>query len=151
MYLYFLLCTSGRGLTIMIILGPLSLSDDHSRHYHHCFPFETRVQVHESFKMSGRPLSHGTAVLVRRSLLSRQLHSIRPNSVGGLLRTQRVSLRGRPWPVQASFVHNAVATRSIAFARILPKLALKMVRLPAMFGGAMVAGMAYVQYQAVRK
>jgi hypothetical protein len=33
---------------------------------------------------------------------------------------------------------------------MLPKLALKMVRLPAMFGGAMVAGFAYIQYQATR-
>ncbi|KAI9838241.1 MAG: dynamin-like GTPase mgm1 [Sclerophora amabilis] len=31
---------------------------------------------------------------------------------------------------------------------MLPKLALKLARIPAMFGGAMIAGLAYVQYQA---
>jgi hypothetical protein len=31
-----------------------------------------------------------------------------------------------------------------------PKLALKFVRIPAMFGGAMIAGLAYLQYQAAR-
>jgi len=33
---------------------------------------------------------------------------------------------------------------------MLPKLALKLVRIPAMFGGATVAGVAYIQYQAHR-
>ncbi|RPA95178.1 hypothetical protein L873DRAFT_1644804, partial [Choiromyces venosus 120613-1] len=42
----------------------------------------------------------------------------------------------------------AVAVRSISFARVIPKLVLKFARLPAAFGGAMIAGLAYVQYQA---
>jgi hypothetical protein len=33
---------------------------------------------------------------------------------------------------------------------MLPRLALKLARLPAMFGGAMIAGLAYLQYQATR-
>jgi hypothetical protein len=40
--------------------------------------------------------------------------------------------------------------RAISFARVFPKLAMKLLRIPAMFGGAMVAGMAYFQYQATR-
>jgi hypothetical protein len=42
------------------------------------------------------------------------------------------------------------AVRTISFARVLPKLATKLIRIPAMFGGAMVAGLAYIQYQANR-
>jgi replication fork clamp-binding protein CrfC len=48
-------------------------------------------------------------------------------------------------------LHNAVAVRNASFARILPKLVLKFARIPAMFGGAMIAGLAYLQYQATRK
>jgi hypothetical protein len=33
---------------------------------------------------------------------------------------------------------------------MLPKLAMKLVRVPAMFGGATIAGLAYFQYQATR-
>lgn len=38
--------------------------------------------------------------------------------------------------------------RSISFVRILPRLALNMARLPALFGASMIAGIAYLQYQA---
>jgi hypothetical protein len=34
---------------------------------------------------------------------------------------------------------------------LLPKLAMKFMRIPAMFGGAIIGGLAYVQYQAARK
>jgi hypothetical protein len=40
--------------------------------------------------------------------------------------------------------------RNASFARILPKLFMKFARIPAMFGGATIAGLAYVQYQATR-
>jgi hypothetical protein len=33
---------------------------------------------------------------------------------------------------------------------MLPRLALKLARIPAMFGGATIAGLAYIQYQANR-
>jgi hypothetical protein len=35
--------------------------------------------------------------------------------------------------------------------RIIPQLLLKLVRIPALFGGATIAGLAYIQYQAARK
>jgi hypothetical protein len=52
--------------------------------------------------------------------------------------------------VGANAIHNVPAVRSISFARMLPKLALKLVKVPAMFGGATIAGLAYFQYQATR-
>lgn len=47
--------------------------------------------------------------------------------------------------------HNAVAVRNVSFARILPNLVLKFARLPAIFGGVMIGGIAWIQYQAIRK
>lgn len=49
-----------------------------------------------------------------------------------------------------NFLHNAVAVRNASFVRILPKLVLKFARIPAMFGGAIIAGLAYLQYQATQ-
>jgi replication fork clamp-binding protein CrfC len=71
---------------------------------------------------------------------------------GGLLRSDAVvrSLRRGIWPAGYNTLHNAVATRNASFARAIPKLAMKLVRVPAMFGGAMVAGLAYIQYQATQ-
>lgn len=40
------------------------------------------------------------------------------------------------------------AVRHASFARLLPRLALKLARIPAMFGAAAIAGLAYIQYQA---
>ncbi|KAL4989319.1 P-loop containing nucleoside triphosphate hydrolase protein [Aspergillus falconensis] len=101
--------------------------------------------------MSGRILSHRLVPLLRNGLLSRHVHNAAART-GGLLRAESgAALRGRAWPVGASSIHNNVpAVRAISFARILPKLAVKLLRVPAMFGGAMVAGLAYFQYQATQ-
>jgi hypothetical protein len=100
--------------------------------------------------MSGRILSHRLVPLLRTGLLARHVHNA-GSRTGGLLRSEGgAALRGRAWPVGANAIHNVPAVRTISFTRMLPKLALKMVRLPAMFGGAMVAGFAYIQYQATR-
>jgi hypothetical protein len=101
--------------------------------------------------MSGRILSHRLVPLLRTGLLARHVHNAGTRT-GGLLRAQSGAvLRGRAWPVGANGIHNNVpAVRAISFARILPKLAVKLLRVPAMFGGAMVAGLAYFQYQATR-
>ena len=48
-------------------------------------------------------------------------------------------------------IHNLPAVRAISFARALPKLATKLLRVPAMFGASMIAGLAYLQYQATRE
>ena len=47
-------------------------------------------------------------------------------------------------------MHNLPAVRNASFARVLPQLALKLVRIPAMFGAAMIGGLAYLQYQATQ-
>ncbi|KAL2865414.1 dynamin-related GTPase MGM1 [Aspergillus lucknowensis] len=101
--------------------------------------------------MSGRILSHRLVPLLRTGLLARHVHNAGART-GGLLRAESgAALRGRAWPVGANGIHNNVpAVRAISFARILPKLALKLVRVPAMFGGAMIAGLAYFQYQATQ-
>ena len=76
-------------------------------------------------------------------------------STGGLLRNQVLPVsqhnKRRPWPFGAYSLHNVPAARTISFARVLPKLALKLVRIPAMFGAATIGGLAYLQYQATRE
>lgn len=76
-------------------------------------------------------------------------------SAGGLLRSRMLppsrQHRRRAWPFGAYSLHNVPAVRTISFARILPKLALKLVRIPAMFGAATIGGLAYLQYQATRE
>lgn len=59
--------------------------------------------------------------------------------------------RKRVWPLRANSLHNITTTRAISFTRVLPGIALKLVRIPAMFGTAIIAGLAYLQYQATRK
>lgn len=101
--------------------------------------------------MSGRILSHRLAPLVRNGV-ARNFHNA-GSRTGGLLRADGgAALRGRAWPIGASAIHNVPAVREFSFkyGRFLPKLALKFARIPAMFGGATVAGLAYVQYQATR-
>ncbi|KAL4934698.1 dynamin-related GTPase MGM1 [Aspergillus undulatus] len=101
--------------------------------------------------MSGRILSHRLIPLLRTNNLARHVHNAAAQT-GGLLRAESgAALRGRAWPVGANSIHNNVpAVRAISFTRILPKLAVKLLRVPAMFGGAMVAGLAYFQYQATQ-
>ncbi len=56
----------------------------------------------------------------------------------------------RQWPPGVNAMHNVPAVRSISFVRVLPQLALKMARLPALLGAGMVGTFAYVQYQATQ-
>lgn len=85
------------------------------------------------------------------SWTTRHIHSSHtsPNA-GGLLRSDAAvrSMRKRLWPQGYNSLHNGVAIRNASFARFLPKLVMKFVRIPAMFGGATIAGLAYLQYQA---
>jgi hypothetical protein len=71
---------------------------------------------------------------------------------GGLMRAEAAirATRQRAW-FQGNSFHNAVAVRNASFARFLPKLFVKFVRIPAMFGGMMIGAVAWVQYQAIRK
>jgi len=103
--------------------------------------------------MSGRLLSARLGLLARRvpHHTARPFHQ-RAGTAGGLLRSDAAvrAIRRRIWPEGYNFLHNAVAVRNASFVRLLPKLALKFARIPAMFGGAMIAGLAYIQYQAAR-
>lgn len=81
---------------------------------------------------------------------TRQYHQI-PS--GGLLRTDAAirATRRRMWFRSGNSFHDAVTVRNASFARYLPKLVVKFVRIPAMAGGVMIGGFAWVQYQAQRK
>lgn len=73
---------------------------------------------------------------------------------GGLLRADAArTLFRRPWPQGALAIHNAgvPAVRTISFIRVLPKLVTKFATLGAVGGGAVVAGLTYVQYRAERE
>lgn len=104
--------------------------------------------------MNGRLLSARLAPPVRRA--TRQLHtspnisSITNVRSGGLLRHSQTLRVRRRWPSGANAIHNVPAVRSISFVRILPRLALKMARLPALFATSCLGAFAYVQYQAAQ-
>ena len=89
-----------------------------------------------------------------RSNLARRTYHHYPNSTpGGLYPTRTTRLgRIRRWPFGTYSLHNVnlPAVRNASFARILPNLAVKLVRIPAMVGIGMVGGLAYLQYQATQ-
>lgn len=85
-------------------------------------------------------------------LTRRRYHqSLRPASKG-LFRAAYplAALRRRGWPPGTFAIHNLPTVRNASFARSIPKLAGKLLRIPALFGGATVAGLAYLQYQATQ-
>ncbi|KAK8034490.1 dynamin GTPase [Apiospora rasikravindrae] len=99
--------------------------------------------------MSGRLIAAAGRLPFTRSAAmnaSRQYHQL-PS--GGLLRADAAvrATRRRMWYGGNSF-HNAVIVRNASFIRFLPKLAAKLIRIPAMAGGVTVAGLAWLQYQA---
>ncbi|KAM4055955.1 dynamin family protein [Hirsutella rhossiliensis] len=79
---------------------------------------------------------------------ARHLHRF---SAGGLFRADASirATRKRVWFGNNAF-HNAVMVRNASFARFLPKLVVKFVRIPAMFGGLAIGAFAWVQYQATQ-
>ncbi len=104
--------------------------------------------------MSGRLLSARLLPLAQRARTrgTRHFHHQSTSSAGGLLRSDSAvrAARWRIWPAGYTPFSNAVAVRNASFARILPNLVLKFARIPALFGGATIAGLAYLQYQATR-
>jgi hypothetical protein len=59
-------------------------------------------------------------------------------------------VRGRTW-YQGNSFHNAVIVRNASsFAKFLPRLVLRFARIPAMMGGVVVGGYAWIHYQATR-
>ncbi|KAH7418980.1 P-loop containing nucleoside triphosphate hydrolase protein [Cadophora sp. MPI-SDFR-AT-0126] len=104
--------------------------------------------------MSGRLLSARLRPLVQQVNrgAARRFHHHTTSSAGGLLKTDSAvrAARRRIWPAGYTAFSNAVIVRNASFVRILPKLLLKFARIPALFGGATIAGLAYVQYQATQ-
>ncbi|KAI5811005.1 P-loop containing nucleoside triphosphate hydrolase protein [Peziza echinospora] len=103
-----------------------------------------------SLPLARRP--RGLLVTTPRRLFT--LTSTTSAASGGLLRLDPTRVRTASaartqiWPsneIRRSQYSNAV--RAMSFGRGLPKLVLKFARVPAAFGGAMIAGMAYIQYQ----
>lgn len=104
--------------------------------------------------MSGRLISARLATLARRtsSNTPRRLFNNTSTQLptGGLLHSH-AGLRfvqRRAWPFGSYALHNVPAARSISFARVIPKLVSKFATVGAAAGGAVVAGVSYVQYQA---
>lgn len=102
--------------------------------------------------MSGQLLAGRLRTVARRANAASSTRYIHRHQTGGLLQADgsiRATQR-RMWLGGNAF-HNAVAVRNASFARFLPKLMLKFVRIPAMFGGLAIGAFAWVQYQANRK
>ncbi|KAF2646182.1 hypothetical protein P280DRAFT_415193 [Massarina eburnea CBS 473.64] len=104
--------------------------------------------------MSGRLISARLATLGRRtpSNTPRRLFNNTSTQLpsGGLLRTNAGIrlIQRRSWPFGSYALHNVPAARSISFARVIPKLVSKFATVGAAAGGAVVAGVSYIQYQA---
>lgn len=101
--------------------------------------------------MSGRLVAAGLRPTTRRAFIDnvRHLHRF---PTGGLLRTDASirATRRRMW-FEGNAFHNAMTARNASFGRFLPKLVVKLTRIPALFGGLAVGGFAWIQYQAARK
>ena len=97
----------------------------------------------------GRTAANGQLPTFRRQIHQPALDA------GGLLQANRPLharlFRRRSWPLGISSLHNVPAVRTISFARVLPNLAAKLIKIPAMLGAATISGLAYVQYQATRE
>lgn len=108
-----------------------------------------------SSRAASAAVSRRSQIATRRMLstpLSTSAAKSNPTA-GGLLRLEAVLRSQRQsWPNQIYRAHSAGATtvRALSFHRAIPKLVMKFARIPAAFGGAMIAGLAYVQYQAQR-
>ncbi|PHH83526.1 hypothetical protein CDD82_7567 [Ophiocordyceps australis] len=101
--------------------------------------------------MSGRILTAGLRPLARRASTSspgRRLHRLPTGGLVGADGSIRPTRR-RLWFGGNAF-HNAVTARNASFGRFLPKLVVKFVRIPAMFGGLAVGAFAWVHYQATQ-
>ncbi|KAI9158804.1 Protein msp1 [Paramyrothecium foliicola] len=98
--------------------------------------------------MSARALAAGLRPVTRRALTQSTRHMHR-FPTGDLLRADASirATRRRMWMSGNAF-HNAVTVRNASFARFLPKLMVKFLRVPAMFGGLAIGAFAWVQYQA---
>ncbi|KAI4135357.1 MAG: hypothetical protein LQ341_005889, partial [Variospora aurantia] len=104
------------------------------------------------FRMSASRLSSriGRQLAFNQPVIRRYVHqdSLRQHRFTKSLTPARLRhQRRRSWPLGSSAIHNVPTTRAISFYRVLPNIAVKLVRIPAIIGGAAVGGLAYLQYQ----
>ncbi|EAQ90630.1 hypothetical protein CHGG_02565 [Chaetomium globosum CBS 148.51] len=101
--------------------------------------------------MSAQLRAVGAMAPLPRRLAVRAVRHFHHLPTGGI---QRADLAARSFRRSLQFpsnaYHNAVIVRNASFARMLPKLALKFVRIPALFGGVMIGTVGWVQYQAIQ-
>jgi dynamin-like GTPase MGM1, mitochondrial len=112
-------------------------------------PFPQRLST-----MSGRLFAAARLLNsgARRASVQAVRHYHHRLSTGGLQGANAAirATRRRNWFPGNSY-HNAVIVRNVSFARLLPKLVVKFIRIPALFGGVMIGGVAWIQYQAISK
>jgi hypothetical protein len=125
-------------------LYPTTLRDQHSQRLPTSNPCDVAT-------MSGRLVATGALPLARRATVQAVRH-YRRLPTGGIQGSDAVlRFPGRRRLFAANAFHNAVIVRNASFARLLPKLVVKFARIPALFGGVVIGGIAWVQYQAIRK
>ena len=101
--------------------------------------------------MSAQLRAAGALLPLGRRVTVRAIRHYQTLPTGGIQKSDnavRALRRSMRFPANA--YHNAVIVRNASWARILPKLAIKFARIPALFGGLMIGGVAWVQYQAVQ-
>jgi dynamin-like GTPase MGM1, mitochondrial len=96
-----------------------------------------------------RPATNNVATLYRSHALA-AARSISHSAFTQTAAAARKWPQRRIWPFGSNAIHIIPAVRHASFARFLPKLAVKLARIPAMFGAAMLGGLAYLQYQAAQ-
>ncbi|KAI2773467.1 dynamin family protein [Daldinia loculata] len=101
--------------------------------------------------MSGRLIAAVGRLPATRPAMVRAIRQYHHLPSCGILRADAAvrATRRRMWPPVNSF-HHAVIVRNASFARFLPRLVVKFVRIPAMAGGVMIGGLAWIQYQATQ-
>ncbi|KAK3373933.1 P-loop containing nucleoside triphosphate hydrolase protein [Lasiosphaeria ovina] len=101
--------------------------------------------------MSAQLRAAGAFAPLARRITLRAVRQYHPLPTGGLQRADGAARTIRPsMRFTANAYHNAVIVRNASFARLLPKLVVKFARIPALFGGLMIGGVAWIQYQAIQ-
>lgn len=127
----------------------VSSSHDRTTHTSTVWPCSLKLSTMSALTRAGRLVGRSASTQMHH--LRRGLHQ--STSACGLLRNQIPSntRRRRGWPFGTNALHNVPAMRPISFARVLPNLAIKLFRIPALLGGTMITGFAYIQYQTIRE
>ncbi|KAK4137915.1 hypothetical protein BT67DRAFT_460387 [Trichocladium antarcticum] len=101
--------------------------------------------------MSAQLRAAGAIAPLARRVTVRAVRQFHQLPTGGIQRVE-IAARGFRRSVQfpANAYHNAVIVRNASFLRLLPRLAMRFIRIPALFGGLMIGVMGWLQYQAIQ-